>query len=119
MTALRQNGALNDRDIDDALADAEDAVTSDQSRVDDLSPAQLDAIAFPLRYLRLANKHGAEGSYPGFAELTAQVGREKPQQADLAAMEKEDIEVSEAEDVRRLEAEDASQAAMLGSSPNL
>ena len=106
MNAMRQNGVLSEGEIDSALGDAEDTVTSDRSRVDDLSPAHLDAIAFPLRYLRLANKHGAAGSYPGFAELTAQVGREKPQHGDLLFMEREDIERSEDEDVRRLENED-------------
>ena len=105
MTAMRQNGVLSEAEIESALGDAEDTVTSDRSRVGDLSPAHLDAIAFPLRYLRLANKHGAAGSYRGFAELTAQIGREKPQNRDLLLMEREDIETSEDEDVRRLERE--------------
>jgi hypothetical protein len=106
MTALRQSGVVSEGDLDAALAEAEDAVTADRSRADDLSPAHLDAIAFPLRYLRLANRLGAEGSYPGFAELTARVGREKPQRAHLQALEREDIEASEDADVRRLEAID-------------
>lgn len=102
MTALRRSGALNEADLDSALADVEDSMTADRSRAD-LSPAHLDAIVFPIRYLRLANKLGAEGSYPGFAELTARVGREKPQQAELWSQEREDIEASEDADVRRLE----------------
>lgn len=107
MTALRQSGAVTEADLDAALADVEDSVTADRSRAD-LSPAHLDAIAFPIRYLRLANKLGAEGSYPGFAELTARVGREKPQQAELLSLEREDIEASEDADVRRLEEIDRS-----------
>ena len=107
MNALRQSGAVNEADIDAALADVEDSVTADRSRAD-LSPANLDAIAFPIRYLRLANRLGAEGSYPSFAELTARVGREKPQQAELQSLEREDIEASEDADVRRLEEIDRS-----------
>lgn len=102
MTVLRQSGVVSEADLDAALADVEDTVTADRSRAD-LSPAHLDAIAFPIRYLRLANKLGAEGSYPGFAELTARVGRAKPQQAELRSVEREDIEASEEADVRRLE----------------
>lgn len=120
MTALRQHGALNEQDIESALADAEDAVLTDQSRAADLSPSHLEAIAFPLRFLRLANKEGAAGSYPGFAELTARVGREKIQRGDLAALtreeavgEREDIEASEDADVRRLEAEDAARGSSI------
>ncbi len=105
MTALRQSGALTEADLDAALGDVEDTVTADRSRAE-LSPAHLDAIAFPIRYLRLANKLGAEGSYPGFAELTARIGREKPQQAELQSFEREDIEASEDADVRRLEETD-------------
>lgn len=107
MTALRKSGAVNEADLDAALANVEETVMADSSRTD-LSPAHLDAIAFPIRYLRIANKLGAEGSYPGFAELTARVGREKPQQAELRSFEREDIEASEDADVRRLEESDRS-----------
>lgn len=107
MTALRQSGAVNEADLDATLADVDDSVTADRSRAD-LSPAHLDAIAFPIRYLRLANKLGAEGSYPGFSKLTARVGREKPQQTELRSLEREDIKASEDANVRHLEGIDRS-----------
>ncbi|MBB4003225.1 hypothetical protein [Aurantimonas endophytica] len=107
MTALRQNHVLTEGEIDDALARAETALLSDPGRPTELSPAHVDAIAFPLRYLRLANNRSANGEFPTFTELAAQVGREKPQQADILAQEREDIEASEDADVLRLEAVEA------------
>ncbi|WP_427024769.1 hypothetical protein ACP4J4_02035 [Aureimonas ureilytica] len=107
MTALRQSGAVSEADLDAALADAEDSVTADRGRAD-LNPAHLDAIAFPIRYLCLPNKLGAEGSYPGFAELTERVGREKPQQAEVQSLQRRDIVASKDADVQRLEEIDRS-----------
>ncbi|MEF2551961.1 hypothetical protein VQ042_11420 [Aurantimonas sp. A2-1-M11] len=107
MTALRQKQVLAEGEIDDALGHAETALLSDPRRPTELSPAHADAIAFPLRYLRLANRRSANGEFPTFSELAAQVGREKPQQAHILAQEREDTEVSEDADVRRLEAIEA------------
>lgn len=110
MNALRQKGVLSEKEIEDALADAEEALIADPNRPDELSPAHVDAIAFPLRFLRLANMREADGEFASFSELAAQVGREKPQHAEIMDQEREDTEVSEEADIRRLEAMEALQA---------
>lgn len=104
MTALRQKGLLSEEEMDAALADAEQALRADPHRPTELSPAHVDAIAFPLRYLRLANKRSAAGELGSFTKIAAQVGREKPQQAGILSQEREDIEESEEADVQRLKA---------------
>jgi hypothetical protein len=106
MNALREKGVLNEQEIEASLADAEGLVASDPRRSPELSHAHVDAILFPLRYLRLANRTWADGEFAGFTELAARVGREKPQQGEIVAREREDIEASEDADVSRLEEED-------------
>ena len=108
LNALRQKGVLTEQEIEASLADAEGSVASDPRRSPELSHAHVDAILFPLRYLRLANRTSSNGDLSGFAELAARVGREKPQQGEIVAQEREDIEASEDADVRRLEEEDRS-----------
>jgi hypothetical protein len=106
MTAIRQKGLLTAEEIEASLASAEKALSSDPQRSDAMSPAHVDAILFPLRYLRLANGSAVGHEYPSFAEITARVGREKPQQGDIIALDREDIEASEDADVRRLDEEE-------------
>ena len=105
MNAVRQKGILTEEEIDRSLEEAEAALAGDANRPQELSAAYVDAILFPVRYLRLANRTWADGEFPLFAELGARVGREKPQAGDVMAEEREDIEASEDEDVRRLERE--------------
>lgn len=78
MDALRQKGVLTEGKIEARLADAETRLSTDPQRSGELSHAHLDAILFPLRYLRLANRTSAKGAPLGFGELAARVGREKP-----------------------------------------
>ncbi|GGE11840.1 hypothetical protein GCM10011390_33700 [Aureimonas endophytica] len=78
MSALRQKEMLSEAEIDAALAAAETALATDRSRPAELSPANLEAIAFPLRYLRQANRAAAAGETPSFSELTARVARQRP-----------------------------------------
>ena len=77
MTALRVKGVLNEAEIEAALSEAENALAVDPQRPTELSPAHLAAVQFPLRYLRLANRVGADGAHPSFSELAAGVGRGK------------------------------------------
>lgn len=76
---LRQKGLAGADEIDRALGAAEAAVLADPLRPQQVSAANLDAICFPLRYLRLANRAASEGRRPAFSELATEVGRTKPQ----------------------------------------
>jgi hypothetical protein len=75
---LRDKGLLSVAEIDSALAAAEVKATFDAVRPQELSPAHVDAICFPLRLLRLANQASAEGVELSFSQLAARVGESKP-----------------------------------------
>jgi hypothetical protein len=76
--ALRNNGAMSAEEIEAALGAAEEKITGDPARRNKLSDANRDAICFPLRFLRLANQTDSQGRQLSFSELTALVGRNKP-----------------------------------------
>ena len=78
MNALRDKNVLSQGEIDQALEGVESAMTADPGRPTQLSPAHVDAVCFPARFLRLANQASARGEVLSFAQLTAEVGRSKP-----------------------------------------
>ena len=75
---LREKGLASEREIDLALAAAEVKATFDPTRPQQLSPAHVDAICFPIRLLRIANHAQAAGQNPSFSELAVRVGETKP-----------------------------------------
>jgi hypothetical protein len=77
MTALRDKGLLSVDEIDQALAKAESGLVADARRPAGVSAANVEAICFPLRYLRLANRAAAEEPAPAFSALAARVGQNK------------------------------------------
>ncbi|MDW6020183.1 hypothetical protein SAZ10_00235 [Mesorhizobium sp. BAC0120] len=74
---LVQKGLLTVDEVDVALRKAEASLAGDQRLVEDMSPANRDAVCFPLRFLQLANRSQAEPNVVPFAELTRMVGRTK------------------------------------------
>jgi hypothetical protein len=78
MEALRSKGLLSEQEIEQALSAAESRIAADPGRPNELSGAHLDAIRFPLRFLKLANGHAAKGDQFSFMRLAAEVGRTKP-----------------------------------------
>lgn len=76
--ALVAKGLLAPGDIDHALAQSEQTAMADNRVVEDLSPANRDAILFPIRLLRLANSLSGARDMPAFGELARQVGTTKP-----------------------------------------
>lgn len=73
---LVAKGIATVEDIEKALSKSEQIVLGDDRVAEDLSPANRDAIAFPIRFLRLAN--GDEpGTSPSFRELARRVGETK------------------------------------------
>ncbi len=79
---LKDKGLVTGDEIDAALAHAERSAL--EGRDDDLSPANLDAIAFPLRLLRLANATSFAGHPLPFQELTRRVGEARDRRAALS-----------------------------------
>jgi hypothetical protein len=74
--ALVEKGLLTREEIDLALHRAEQTAIGDY-RIEDLSPANRDAVAFASRLLRLANNSAGDGFTPPFSELAKAVGQTK------------------------------------------
>jgi hypothetical protein len=78
MNALRDKGLMGADEIDRALAAAEQMAAADPLRPPQVSASNVDAICFPLRYLRLANRTASAGRQLSFSELATMVGETKP-----------------------------------------
>jgi len=74
---LVHKGLLSIDDIDLALRKAEAGVTGEERVYEDMSPANRDAICFPIRLLQLANNAQSETDVPPFSELAKMVGQTK------------------------------------------
>jgi hypothetical protein len=75
---MRDKGLLNSEEIDQLLEGIEKNLASDPNRPAELRGANVDAICFPARFLRLALQASSEGHPLSFAELTGRVGLTKP-----------------------------------------
>ena len=75
--ALVHKGLLSIDEIDLALRKAEASLTGEERLHEDMSPANRDAICFPIRFLQMANNSRGEVGIPGFSELTRMVGQTK------------------------------------------
>jgi hypothetical protein len=73
---LASKGLVSREEIDGAFESAEQTALNDY-RADELRPANREAVAFPSRFLRLANKPASRGVAPGFSELARLVGQLK------------------------------------------
>ncbi|GLQ57843.1 hypothetical protein [Devosia nitrariae] len=73
--ALEAKGVLTKTEIQDALKRAEQAALGEDRSIEDLSPAHRDAMAFPARFLMVANAAPAENL--SFYALAKQVGQTK------------------------------------------
>ena len=71
--ALVDKGLLERDEVDMALAKAEQIALGDERVTENLSAANRDAIAFPVRLLRLANSEGEQS----FGALARRVGETK------------------------------------------
>ena len=74
---LVHKGLLSMDDIERALHKVEASITGEERVYEDMSPANRDAICFPIRLLRLANMAQSETDVPPFSELARTVGRTK------------------------------------------
>ena len=78
---LVEKGLLDRDEIDLALRRVE-ASLSGEDKAPDLSPANRDAIAFPVRLLQLANGLSSQEDLPSFTELARRVGETKERYND-------------------------------------
>ena len=74
LNALREKGVMTAEEIDACLKDAEDLNTSARRS---LSPSNVDAVRFPFRYLRAANRTAAGGQPKSFFDIATEIGMTK------------------------------------------
>lgn len=74
---LVHKGILSIDQIETALHKAESSLTGDERVYEDMSPANRDAMCFPIRLLRAANASQSETNVLTFAELAKMVGQTK------------------------------------------
>jgi hypothetical protein len=79
---LKEKGLVTAAEVDVALTHAEQAAL--EGKENDLSPANLEAISFPIRLLRLANTTSFHGHPLPFQELTRRVGEARDRRASLS-----------------------------------
>ena len=75
--ALVAKGLLSVEELDHVLAVTEQTALGDDKVSEDMSPANRDAIVFPVRLLRVANTLKGEGDVPPFTTLAKIVGSTK------------------------------------------
>lgn len=71
---MREKGMVDEREIDAALSDAEEMLAQDTLRPEQLSPANVEAMKFPLRFLREANRCMETDSF-AYSKIALVVGR--------------------------------------------
>ena len=82
--ALKEKGLLSASEIDVALARAERSAFEGK---DELTNANIEAIGFPIRLLRLANTTSFAGHPLPFSELARRIGEAKDRRAALSEEE--------------------------------
>jgi hypothetical protein len=73
---LVAKGVLSQDEMDTALRKAEATAIGDERFIDQLSPANRDAVCFPIRVLQIANLTGADHPW-SFSKLAKTVGETK------------------------------------------
>lgn len=74
MNAIRDKGVLSAGEIETLLKEAEELNSSEDRNI---SEPNREAIRFPFRYLRAANRAAANGEPKSFFEIAAEIGMTK------------------------------------------
>ena len=78
IAVMRKKQLLGEEDVDKLLSEVEATLAADRLRPTELSSANVDAISFPTRFLRLSLQASSEGEQLSFMQLAARVGLTKP-----------------------------------------
>ncbi|MDB5539019.1 MAG: hypothetical protein JWQ89_746 [Devosia sp.] len=81
-TMIRK-GMVTREEVDDAMRAAEQTAMNDNRSIENLRPAERDALAFPARLLRMANATVADDGALSFSALARRVGSVKMPYDDL------------------------------------
>jgi hypothetical protein len=77
LETMRRKGLLTEQEIEAALQEAENSMQADARGRVDVSPSNIEAMQFPIRFLKAATNMAATGQL-SFATLAATVGEMKP-----------------------------------------
>lgn len=77
LISLRDKGVFETQELELILRQTEERLASDPNRSSQLRDANVEAICFPVRYLRQALQTSAEGGSQSFPELATRVGQVK------------------------------------------
>jgi len=75
--ALVAKGLLTREEVGEALERAEQTALGDNRIFEDMNPASRDAVAFPARFLALANANASDSGTLDFSALARLVGQTK------------------------------------------
>ncbi|MDZ5699044.1 MULTISPECIES: hypothetical protein [Phyllobacteriaceae] len=78
---MREKEIASSEEIDTALAEAEAVLAADRLRPEKISHANVEAVLFPLRFLREANRREAPGTSAAYTEIATRVGRRRGETA--------------------------------------
>lgn len=79
---LIAKGLLSRGEIDDTMRAAEQTALTDNRSMENLRPAEREALAFPARLLRVANATASNGEALSFSALARRVGEAKVPYSD-------------------------------------
>ena len=72
---MREKGIAAEEDIESSLRRAEEMLATDRLRPEQLSQANVEAMLFPLRFLREANRCDTSGDALAYSAIATAVGR--------------------------------------------
>jgi len=78
---MREKGIADETEIDSALKNAEEMLATDGLRPEQLSAANVEAMKFPLRFLREANRCTGPDGF-AYSKIATAVGRTRRGVAD-------------------------------------
>ncbi len=76
LETMRRKGLLTEREIDEALSSAEASINGEAQSKPDVSRGNIEAMQFPIRFLKVATNLMASGQ-PSFSDLATIVGETK------------------------------------------
>ncbi len=75
--ALSDKAVLSEAEIGALLTDVERRIAGDAGRPAEVRSSNVEAMRFPVRFLKIALQESSQGRSPSFAEVAAQVGQSR------------------------------------------
>jgi hypothetical protein len=71
--ALVDKKVLSENELGLMLSEVERGIAADTARPAEVRPSNIEAMRFPVRFLKTALKASSQGQRPSFAEITAHI----------------------------------------------